>query len=101
MKILPFLCLLGLCACGPREIGQGYSEAPAGSGNYSVAEQMRHPMTGASNTQRMLYYYNRPDIMEKVRDWRLDQFNRQMGVAPSPEDPSYRAIPKQPSPFRE
>lgn len=66
-----------------------------------MAEQMRQPMTGSNNTQRMLYYYNRPDIMEKVRNWRIDQFNRQMGVAPSPEDPAYRAVPRQPSPFRE
>lgn len=101
MKILSFLCLLCLCACGPREIGQGYSEIPSGSGNYSAAEQMRFPMTGANNTQKMLYYYNRPDVMEKVRDWRLEQFQRALGAAPSPEDPAYRAVPKQPSPFRE
>lgn len=101
MKILLAMPLLLLCACGPREIGQGSSEPPSGEGNYSVAEQMRQPMTGFNNTQRMLYHYNRPDVMEKVRNWRIDQFQRQMGIAPSPDDPAYRAVPKQKSPFRE
>lgn len=100
MKYLPALFLL-LClgACGPKEIGQGTSDEPSGSGNYSVAEQMRQPMTGANYTQRMLYYYNRPDVMENVRNWRVSEFQRQMGI--SPEDPAYRAVPKQSSPFRE
>lgn len=99
MKILSLLFFILLAACGPKEIGQGSSEALPGSGNFSAAEQMRKPMTGANNTERMLYYYNRADVMEKVRNWRIEQFNRQAGI--TPEDPAYREHPKMASPFRE
>lgn len=99
MKFLLFPLFLLLCACGPKEIGQDSSEPPPGRGNYSAAERLRQPMTGASRTERMLYYYNQPDIMQRVRDWRVEQFNRRMGV--SPENPAYRAEPRQKSPFRD
>ena len=58
-------------------------------------------MTGASARERMLYLHNRPDVMQQVQDWRLQSYQRRMGVAPSPEDPAYRAVPKQRSPFRQ
>ena len=67
----------------------------------STAEQLRYPMTGAGNTQRMLYYYNRPDVMSRMQDWQISRFNRLTGAQPSPEDPAYRAVPKQRSPFRQ
>lgn len=60
---------------------------------------MRLPMTGASNTQRMLYYYNRPEIMQQMRSMQLSRYNRMLGI--SPEDPAYRSVPEQRSPFRQ
>lgn len=79
----------------------GYAEPEGSAAGISAAEQMRQPMTGMNATQKMLYYYNRPDVMEKVRNWRLDQFNRAVGVQPAPEDPAYREHPRQESPFRQ
>ena len=49
----------------------------------------------------MLYYYNRPDVMSRMQDWQISRFNRLTGAQPSPEDPAYRAVPKQRSPFRQ
>lgn len=102
MKVSAIIFVLFLlAACGPKEIGQDTSgdyERPAG-GHYGAAEQMRQPFTGVNNTEKMLYYYNRPEIMENIRNWRADQFRRQTGV--SPEDPAYREQPRQRSPFRQ
>lgn len=95
------LCMT-LSACGPREIGTGSSEESMGSGGGAPsAEMMRYPMTGASARERMLYLSNRPDVMQRVQDWNLQGYQRRMGVQPSPEDPAYRAVPKQRSPFRQ
>lgn len=96
------LALAGLVACGPKEIGQGSSQESSGAGGGAPsAELMRYPMTGANARERMLYFQNRPDIMQQVQDWRLQGYQRMMGVKPSPEDPAYRAVPKQRSPFRQ
>lgn len=94
--------LTTLGGCGPREIGTGSSgESGASGGGASSAELMRYPMTGASTRERMLYLSNRPDVMQQVQDWNLQGYQRRMGVQPSPEDPAYRAVPKQRSPFRQ
>lgn len=103
MKIpVIFFILVLLCGCGPKEIGEGtsdyVSETPRDA---STAENMRYPMIGANRTQQMLYYYNKPDVMQNYQDWRLGQFRRMMGIKPSPEDPEYRAVPRQRSPFRQ
>lgn len=94
--------LAALPGCGPKDIGAGSSEESVGTGGgQPSAELMRYPVTGASPRERMLYFNNRPDVMQQVQDWRLQSFQRRMGVQPSPEDPAYRATPKQPSPFRQ
>ena len=91
-----------LAACGPKEIGQGSSQESAGAGGGApAAELMRYPMTGTNLRERMLYLHNRPDVMQRVQDWRLQNYQRMMGAEPSPEDPAYRAVPKQRSPFRQ
>ena len=91
-----------LAGCGPKDIGAGSSsDGERGAPAPSTAEQLRYPMTGAGNTQRMLYYYNRPDVMSRMQDWQISRFNRLTGAQPSPEDPAYRAVPKQRSPFRQ
>ena len=103
-SLLLAFCLAALGACGPREIGAGSSSestaAGAGAGA-PTAELMRYPMTGANVRERMLYLHNRPDVMQQVQDWRLQSYQRRMGAQPSPEDPAYRATPKQRSPFRQ
>lgn len=89
-------------ACGPKEIGEGQSQdLHPGSDRPSAAEQMRYPVLGSGNTQHMLYHYNRPEIMEKMQNWNIQQFNRLHGHDPKPEQPEYRAVPKQASPFRQ
>ena len=94
--------LAALPACGPKEIGAGSSvENREAGGGAPTAELMRYPMTGASPRERMLYLNTRPDIVQQVQDWRLRSYQRMMGVQPSPEDPAYRAVPKQRSPFRQ
>ena len=91
-----------LASCGPKEIGTGSSqESTSVSAGAPAAELMRYPMTGANARERMLYLHNRPDIMQQVQDWRLQSYQRMMGAQPSPEDPAYRAVPKQRSPFRQ
>lgn len=96
------LLLAVLSACGPREIGQGSSvESRGAGGGAPSAELMRYPMTGANARERMLYLHNRPDVMQQVQDWRIQSYRRMMGAEPSPEDPAYRATPKQRSPFRQ
>lgn len=105
MKAWHFLvfCLLpGLAAgCGPREIGTGTSAEPPDYHQATAADQLRYPMTGASRTQRMLYYYNLPEVMSQLKEAQINSFNRHTGINPSPEDPEYRAIPKERSPFRQ
>lgn len=100
--VLAALLLPVLAGCGPKDIGAGSSsDGERGAPPPSTAEQLRYPMTGAGNTQRMLYYYNRPDVMSRMQDWQISRFNRLTGAQPSPEDPAYRAVPKQRSPFRQ
>ncbi len=94
----------GMAGCGPKDIGEGssdrYDSQPQG---VSVEDQLRYPIYGSSNTQRMLYMQNRPDIMANMQQWRIQQFRRAQGLdnAADPEDPQYRAVPKQRSPFRQ
>lgn len=94
----------GLAGCGPKDVGEDssarYESQPQG---VSVADQLRYPMYGSSNTQRMLYLQNRPDVMANTQQWRINQFRRANGMdsATDPEDPQYRAVPKQSSPFRQ
>ncbi|MFC4677429.1 chemotaxis protein [Desulfovibrio legallii] len=93
-----------LWACGPKDVGTGTSaEATGTSPGVSVEDGLRYPVYGSDNTQRMLYWQNRPDVMAATQDWRARQFRRMQGLdeAASPEDPAYRAVPKQRSPFRQ
>ena len=94
----------GLGGCGPKDISSGSSyESESRPQGVSVEDQLRYPMYGSSNTQRMLYMQNRPDIMANTQQWRIQQFRRAQGLenAADPEDPQYRAVPKQRSPFRQ
>lgn len=94
----------GVGGCGPKDIGAGTSsESESPPQGVSVEDGLRYPMYGSGNTQRMLYYQNRPDVMTNVQQWRMMQFRRMngMGNAVNPEDPEYRAVPQQRSPFRQ
>ena len=100
--VLAALLLPVLAGCGPKDIGAGSSsDGERGAPAPSTAEQLRYPMTGAGNTQRMLYYYNRPDVMSRMQDCQISRFNHLTRAQPSPEDPAYRAVPTQRSPFRQ
>lgn len=102
---LPCLALTAqLAACGPKDIGAGTaSHAAAQPAGVSVEDQLRYPVTGASRTQRLLYWNNRPDVMANVQQWQTRQWRD--ALAPhsgvNPEDPAYRAVPKERSPFRQ
>ena len=67
----------------------------------TAAEQMRYPLMGANPTQFLLYQYNRPEVMEKVRNWHIERFSRMHGAQTTPDDPEYRARPRENSPFRQ
>lgn len=103
--VLCSLALAGLlAACGPKDIGAGTSaENDAPPMGARAEDQMRYPITGANRTQQLLYLQNRPDIMANTQQWRLRQFNAIHGLDKdtSPEDPAYRAVPKQRSPFKQ
>ena len=98
--LLLLLASFALCACGPREIG-GVSASEPESGGASTAESLRYPVSGANSSQRMLYYMNKPEVMERTSEWTREYYLRRMGVGPSPESPAYREKPRQRSPFRE
>lgn len=107
-KLCTLLCSLALAGllagCGPKDVGEGTSAAsetpPLG---VNAEDQMRYPITGTNRTQQLLYLQNRPDIMANTQQWRLRQFNAIHGLDKdvSPEDPAYRAVPKQRSPFKQ
>ncbi len=90
-----------LAACGPREIGEGTSHNTRLPPEATGADLLRFPMTGMDNNQKMLYWQNRPDVMAGMQKIRMREFRRRMGLAPEPEDPDYRSLPKQRSPFRQ
>lgn len=98
------LCML-LAACGPKDIGTGTADTDTEPVGISTADALRLPMTGATPIQRRLYYQNRPDIMEQVQDYRSREFRRRFnalhGGPVNPEDPAYREVPQQRSPFKQ
>jgi len=86
-----------LAACGPKDIGTGTSEPDTMPAGVSGADSMRQPMTGNNSTQTMLYYFNRQSMQRS----QFNMYMRHMGRDISPEDPAYRAVPRQRSPFRQ
>ena len=99
--LLAALLVLSLAACGPKDIGTGTSEPDTVPAGVSGADSMRQPMTGNNSTQTMLYYFNRPDVMQSMQRSQFNMYMRHMGRDISPEDPAYRAVPRQRSPFRQ
>ncbi|MCR5813624.1 MAG: chemotaxis protein [Desulfovibrio sp.] len=93
------LCLL-LSACGPKDIGQSLEEEEPIRTSVSSAEQMRYPIYGTDGNQKMLYLNNTMDTMV-LRQTLLHNALKPSAGGPSPEHPSYRAFPKQASPFRQ
>ena len=96
------LACLAAAACGPKDIGEGASRdndlphtpAPA-------VEAMRKPMTGEGAIPQMLYDFNRPEVMDYRIKRNQMSLRQKGGTAISPEDPAYRATPRQRSPFRQ
>lgn len=105
-RICTGLSLILLClatACGPKDIGTGTSSdwenQPQG---ISTADQLRYPIYGSNTTQQLLYFHNRPDLMQQMQKWRMESFIRMHGLKPiNPENPEYRSVPRQRSPFRQ
>lgn len=96
---LAFFCIL-IPACGPKDIGSGITaEDYHISTSPTAAEQMRFPMLGAGPTQRRLYYYNRPDVMENTQRWRVQEFNRLHGTRSESKPEESEGTPRQLSPF--
>ncbi|MDR2821159.1 MAG: chemotaxis protein [Desulfovibrio sp.] len=108
MKTFRLLLLFALLlpGCGPKDIGTGSSgdefRRPLG---VAPEDNLRYAATGANNTQRMLYYFNHPDVMRQTREWQLRRYSRLTGneITPmlTPEDPAWREKPKLKSPFRQ
>jgi hypothetical protein len=107
MKTFRLLLLLALLlpGCGPKDIGAGSSDEPRRPLGVAPEDNLRYAATGANNTQRMLYYFNRPDVMQQTREWQLRRYSRLTGneITPAltPEDPAWREKPRQKSPFRQ
>ena len=91
------LCLL-LSACGPQDIGHSQDEEEPIRTSVSAAEQMRYPVYGTDSNQKMLYLNNTMDTMV-LRQSLMNNALKPSGI--SPEHPSYRAHPKEASPFRQ
>ena len=111
-SLFPALLLLSFAlgaagGCGPKDIGEGTSDTASEPQGVSTADQLRYPVYGSGRTQRMLYWNSRPDVMANVQQWQRAQMQRAAGqsnaLAPAanPEDPQYRAVPRQRSPFRQ
>lgn len=100
VSILIVLAIL-LAACGPREIGEGSTAEASNPPGATGADMLRLPMSGANNTQKLLYWVNHPDVVQNIQNWRREKFYKSLGIAPNPEDPAYREVPKQKSPFRQ
>lgn len=101
IRALILIFSLSVCACGPKEIGEGSSFVGTDPPEASGAEMLRLPMSGANNTQKFLYWVNHPTVMQNVQNWQREKYLRSMGLKPNPEDPAYREVPKQRSPFRQ
>ena len=89
------ICALAalLAACGPRDIGTGTSEPDTTPAGVSGADTMRQPMTGNNSTQTMLYYFNRPDVMQSMQRSQFNTYMRHMGRDIPPEDPGLPGRP--------
>lgn len=98
--LLDLLLLALTTSCGPKDIGTSATEEEPIRTSVSSAEQMRYPMFGSDRTQKMLFLNNQMDSMV-VRQNVISHSLQRDGQAISPEDPRYRLIPKQPSPFRQ
>ena len=89
-----------LSACGPKDIGQSLDEEEPIRTSVSSAEQMRYPVYGTDSNQKMLYLQNTMDSMVLRQSLISNTLKPQTGAL-SPEHPTYRAHPKQASPFRQ
>lgn len=98
-KTALFILLLSCAACGPKEIGYGSADDARNPPEPNGAEMLRLPMTGMSNVQHMLYWQNRPDVMANIQKSHSARLYRALGI--SPENPAWREIPAQKSPFRQ
>ncbi|MBO4369177.1 MAG: chemotaxis protein [Desulfovibrio sp.] len=98
-----FLVLTFLHGCGPKDIGNETVVEENTPTSVSAAEQMRYPMFGTDANQRMLFLNNKMDTMVLkqaiIRNAKTPGTTSPVSV--SPEDPAYRAVPKQQSPFRQ
>lgn len=92
---------LSLFACGPREIGQGTSYEAHVTPEATSADLLRQPITGMNPIQTRLYWQNHPEVMAMTQRQQADWIQRRFGRVLSPENPEYRAIPRQRSPFRQ
>lgn len=100
--LLATLALIPLYACGPIEPGQGMSaDEPPGRGGMPAAETMRQPLTGSSYNERLLYYYNRPEMADHIRRWQKEQFRRQFGEEAPNAEPAFKGLQRSTSPFRQ
>lgn len=70
LHVCAILLALGcLAGCGPKNIGEGYSDQGYRSSGSGVMpeDQLRFPMIGMSQIQHTLYHLNRPQYMASVQ----------------------------------
>lgn len=90
--------LLLLCACGPRNIGEGSTPEPDDHVAMDSAQELRYPVDG-SRTQQRLYLFNHPGAAIQRVELQRAQMLHRMGLD-APND--YTNLqPRQASPFRQ
>lgn len=96
-------------ACGPAEITAPGTTADEEynariSRGLDANDSLRPPLSGkAERTDRLFYNLNRSESMDRFQDKAENRLmgGSENGMAISPEDPRYRSIPQQRSPFRQ
>ena len=106
MSMLLIVLVLCLASCAPQDISSSGGKVDAeyyGPPGPDTAAEMRYPTLGSLNYRRekQLYNMSNPSYFEAMQEWRMREFKRRMNRGRSAEDPSYREVPRQKSPFRE
>ena len=92
-------------ACAPKDISSDSSRLDReyyGKGGADALSDARYPIAGfSSKKDRYFYQMSQPSVMENVQQWRVTRFTRGHSAKANPEDPSYREVPRERSPFRQ
>ena len=105
MTILAATLAVFSAACAPKDISSDSGRVDReyyGKGGSDALSDARYPIAGfSSEKDRYFYRISQPSVMENVQHWRVTRFTRGHSATVSPEDPTYREVPRERSPFRQ